>query len=199
MFGDLLMMQPPRSEVVPALRNYFGTVVGESPAFKTLPPEQLAEVLSHENREDRFIGGIVDTGSKTLTLCRGNLETIVVPLSIFQGAGRQKPDFKRFALDDFGYAIRFGDYEATAHAVLFNVDPEYRRRYNEQRREEEKGFGPSLRRLRILRRLSRDDFPGIAAKTIARIERGETERPQGKTLATIARKLAVTPDEIETY
>lgn len=164
-----------------------------------LPTEQLAEALASQNRQDRFIGGVVDAGSKTITLCRGNLEWVVVPLRIFRTSGPDKPTFEQFELDDYGYAIRFGSYEASAHFVLFEVDADYRRRYNEGRKATEQGFGPSLRRLRIVRGLSRGDFPGISAKTIARIERGETERPQGRTLHTLAKVLETAPEEIETY
>lgn len=199
-FGDLVMLQPPsRFEMLFPLRSYFGQVIGGLSSFKMLPASQLAEVLSSPTRQDRFIGGVVDEGSKTLTLCRGNLEWLVVPLQHFQALGPDKPSFRQFGLDDYGYTIRFGSYEASAHSVLFDLDPDYRRRYNERRKANEKGFGPSLRRLRLLRGLSRDDFPGIAGKTIARIERGETETPQGRTIAKLARKLRVAPDDIETY
>jgi transcriptional regulator with XRE-family HTH domain len=47
--------------------------------------------------------------------------------------------------------------------------------------------------------LARANFPGLSAKTIARIERGDTGKPHGKTLAILAKKLGVKPDEIETY
>ena len=57
----------------------------------------------------------------------------------------------------------------------------------------------SLRRLRLMRGLSRDDFPGVAAKTIARIERGEVERPREETLHRIAQRLGVAPADITTY
>jgi transcriptional regulator with XRE-family HTH domain len=50
-----------------------------------------------------------------------------------------------------------------------------------------------------VRGLSRADFPGIHEKTIARIERGEVERPHGGTLDAIAKWLGVAPEEIETY
>jgi transcriptional regulator with XRE-family HTH domain len=53
--------------------------------------------------------------------------------------------------------------------------------------------------LRILRRLSRNAFPGISPKTIARIERKETEKPHGMTLDALAKVLAVAPEEIESY
>jgi len=60
-------------------------------------------------------------------------------------------------------------------------------------------FGGALRRLRLARGLSRDDFPDINAKTIARIERGEVEKPHGETLVKICGVLGVAPEEIETY
>jgi transcriptional regulator with XRE-family HTH domain len=51
----------------------------------------------------------------------------------------------------------------------------------------------------LQRRLKRSDFPGVASKTIARIERSEVEKPHGKTLLTIAKRLGVRADEIENY
>lgn len=168
-------------------------------SFKLLPLDQLAEVLTSDNRRDLFIGGIVDRSSKTLTLARGDLETLTVPLGLFRAAGPSRPDFDRFAVDDYGYALRFGDYEASAHFVLYAVDPDYRRQANALRKSEELGFGPSLRRLRLLRGLGRNDFSGISGKTIARIERGETEEPHGSTLNKLAAALNVEPGEIETY
>lgn len=197
--GDLLMLAPPRSEVLPSLHGYFRTVVGEVPSVKVLPPEQLADVLTSDKRRDFFVAGSVDERSETLTLVRGDFSRVTVPLKIFTSAGPAKPDFRRFGIDDYGYAVRFGDYEASAHSVLFRVDPDYRRRVNKQRKAEEKGFGPSLRRLRLLRGLSRAEIPGVAPKTIARIERGETGKPQGETLKKIAKVLDVPPEEIESY
>jgi hypothetical protein len=199
-FGDLLLLQPAaRLELLPPLHSQFRRVVGEVPEFRMLPLDQLAEVLSSKSKTDLFIGGMVDQSSGTITLARGDLTQVTVPLSVFNTEGPCKPDFSRFELDDYGYALRFGEYEASAHSVLYKIDPAYRRRAAQRRIAEERGFGPSLRRLRILRRLSRDDFPGISSKTIARIERGETERPQGKTLENLAKLLRVVPTEIETY
>jgi hypothetical protein len=199
-FGDLLMLEPPaRNEILPSLHSQFRRVVGEVREFRMLPLDQLAEVLSSKNRIDLFIGGIVDQQGGTITLARGDLTMLTVPLSVFATEGPCKPDFSHFEVDDYGYTLRFGEYEASAHSVLYKIDPAYRRRANQQRIVEERGFGSSLRRLRILRHLSRDDFPAISSKTIARIERGETEKPQGKTLEHLAKVLAVAPAEIETY
>lgn len=199
--GNLLMLDAPRTRTLAVLPRFFESVVGTDSSFKFLPPDQLAEVLSapKERSRDLFIGGLVDTKSRVLALVRGDLSRVVVPLSIFRAAGTSKPDFARFEVDDYGQTIRFGSYEAGADFVLYALDPEFRRRINAKRREEKEGFGPSLRRLRAIRKIGRDEFDGIAAKTIARIERGEIQRPRGATLQVISKVLGVEAKEIETY
>ncbi|HQA43685.1 MAG: helix-turn-helix transcriptional regulator [Phycisphaerae bacterium] len=102
-------------------------------------------------------------------------------------------------MTDYGQTLRFGRYEAATEAVLYEYDPDYRRHLKARRRAEDTGFGPSLRRLRKQRGLRRSDFAPLSAKTIARLERGEVEKPHGDTLAIIAKKLRVKPDEIEMY
>ena len=170
-------------------------------SFKALPPEELVDVLlgRREEARDVFIGGSVDPVSETLTLTRGDLDTVVVPLSMFRPSGKATPDPSDFAVEDYGHTVRLGKYEAAADAILYEVDPDFRKRLNAKRRRDERGFGASLRRLRIQRHLSRADFPGLSPKTLARIERGETGKPHGKTLAVLAKTLGVMPEEIETY
>ena len=199
--GNLLMLNPPRARALAILNGLFESVVGADSAFKTLPPDQLAEVLSapKERARDLFIGGLVDPQSKTLALVRGDLSRLVVPFSIFRASGNAKPDFGRFDVDDYGQTIRLGNYEAGADFVLYALDPGFRARSNAWRRKHEHGLGPSLRRLRILRKLGRNNFEGIAPKTIARIERGEVQKPRPRTLQAICRVLGVDAEEIETY
>ncbi|MGD9645844.1 MAG: helix-turn-helix domain-containing protein [Pirellulales bacterium] len=199
--GRLLMLSPPRPESVPSLQGSFRRVIGAAASYLSLPHEQLAAVLAlpGDLARDRFIGGAYDADSATVALTRGDLETITVPTSVFQPSGTGKPDFSRLAFDDFGQTIKLGDYEASNRAVLYRIDPDFRRRANAARRESDRGYGPSLRRLRILRELSRADFAPLTAKTIARIERGETGTPHGTTLRLIAQRLGVEPDEIESY
>jgi DNA-binding XRE family transcriptional regulator len=183
------------------LDGFFGQVVGVSREFKKLPVEQLASVLGSdpEQRRDVFIGGTVNLRFGNLVLVRGNLERVIVPLSIFRPSGRATPDFKKFELDDYGQILRFGDYEATADVVLWEIDPDYRKRAKARERAQAEGFGPSLRRLRKQRGLSQADFPNVARKTISRIEKGEVEKPHGTTLNRIAKALGVEPEEIEAY
>jgi DNA-binding XRE family transcriptional regulator len=165
-----------------------------------LPLSELALVLQQPNLADFCIGGSVDAAHQMVVLVRGNLDVLPVPLSMFPPSGDGTvPDFAEFEVTDHGQTLRFGSYEASFDAVLYEVDEDYRRRLNKERRAEERTFGASLRRLRIQRGLAREAFPGVSPKTIARIERGEVERPHGGTLKKIADALGVAVDEIETY
>jgi len=199
--GNLLMLQSPRIESVPALRALFRNVVGEGGNFKLLPLDELAEVLMApwEEARDVFIGGLYDPTTQTFSLTRGNFETLVVPLSLFRPSGTNKPDPAGFNVTNYGHTIHLGDYEASADAILYEADADYRKRVHAKRREQDKGFGASLRRLRLQRHVKRTGFPGLSPKTIARIERGEIEKPQGRTLNILASSLSVSPGEIETY
>lgn len=98
-----------------------------------LPADQLAEVIARKNKADLFVDGVADLSNDTITLTRGDLTTIIVSLSIFSMDGACKPDFNSFELDDYGYTLRFGEYEASAHSVLYRADPTYRRRVDRQR------------------------------------------------------------------
>jgi transcriptional regulator with XRE-family HTH domain len=103
----------------------------------------------------------------------------------------------RSKLTDYGRTVALGDYEAPADAILYELDPAYRRQLKKQRRQSERTFGASLMRLRKQRRLKRSDFAPISSKEIARIERSEVEKPHAKTLGAIAGRLGVRPEEIE--
>ena len=165
-----------------------------------LPLDELVEVLKQPNRGDLCIGGSVEPQHRMLVLVRGNLDVLPVPMSVFKPSGTGcEPDFGRFQITDYGQTLRFGDYEASVDAVLYEVDDDYRRRLNKKRQSEDRSFGASVRRLRLQRGVARDDFPGVSAKTMARIERGEVDRPQAGTLQKIAGRLGVAVEEIESF
>lgn len=199
--GNLLLLANGSETSIAILHGFFESIVSAHSSCTFLPRDQLIEVLSapREQSRDLFIGGLVDEKSELLAMVRGDLERVAVPLSIFRPAGALKPDFGRFAVDDYGQTIRFGSYEASADFVLYAIDPEFRTRINAHRREQARGFGASLRRLRALRKIGRDAFGAISAKTIARIERDESRRPRRKTVQIICEVLEVDAGEIETY
>jgi DNA-binding Xre family transcriptional regulator len=166
-----------------------------------LPPDELAAALQAENRDDLFLGASVDPATRTITLWRGNLDSLTVPFSAFETSGDGlKPDFEHISVRDFGQTIRLGTYEAAAEALLYEYDPDYRRRIAKQRRETEQSLGASIRRLRKERGLRRQDFaPEVASKTIARIEQGRIQSVRARTLEAIARRLRVAPEELGTF
>lgn len=198
--GSGVFVHPVSAESIPVLSSCF-----ERFAFAAdggfLPAEELLETLAAENREDLFIGGSVDPSSQTITLWRGSLEPLIVPFAAFEVSGDgTAPDFRRFSVTDSGQTVRLGEYEAAADALLYEFDPEFRRRANRQRQQNDQSFGAALRRLRKQRGLRREDFaPEITAKTVARIEQGKVQRIQKKTLECLARRLQVQPDEIATF
>lgn len=201
--GELrLLLLSPR--VQPVQKEYLGTlfrcVLTLEHVNKFLPMPELAEAMNSPERNDLFIAGAVNSVDRVLILYRGNLERLIMPFAWFtSGKSLVEPDFEDFAPADYGNTIRLGSYEASADAILYEFDPEYRRRAKQRELHQDGSFGASLRRLRLARGLSRDDFPGISGRTIARIERGEVERPREGTLHQIAQRLGVTPEEIPTY
>ena len=198
--GNLLTLEPPRPESVPSLAGLFERVIGAIPGYRWLPREELPAVLSGRNAADRFIGGAADAEGKTIALVRGNLTTLVVPFAFFKPSGDgTKPDYASLAFADYGLTVALGNYEASADGILYEFDPGYRSKLRKERLKTERSFGASLRRLRLQRGLKRADFAPVASKTIARLERGDVEKPHGKTLEAIAQRLGVSADKIESY
>jgi hypothetical protein len=178
----------------------FKRVVAPDDGVQLAKADDLAEILVDPDRQNFFIGGAVTPAFKSLVLYRGDLEPVVVPWSWFRARpSGPKPDFSDFEIIDAGQTVRLGDYEAATEAILYDFDLDFRREQRKRRAQDDPSFGGSLRRLRLQRGLGRSDFPGLNAKEIARLERGEVRKPHPETLAIIAERLGVKPDEIGTY
>ncbi len=198
--SHLLTLMPPRSESISALVGLFHPVFGLVEGFQWLPKEELVEAIIRDDAAERFIGGSVDLKAKTLTLLRGDITALVAPFSLFTKSGDgTAADFTRLEFTDYGRTVALGDYEAAADAILYELDPSYRRKLKKQRKQSEKSFGASLMRLRKQRRLKRSDFAPISSKEVARLERNEVATPHGKTLEVIAKRLEVRSEEIADY
>jgi hypothetical protein len=196
----LITLAPPRSESIAALVGLFQPVFGLVEGFRWLPKRELVEALSYVDSADRFIGGSVDAKARAVTLLRGDVKAVVVPFGVFrESRDGTAPDFTRLRLTDYGRTVALGEYEAAADAILYEVDSGYRRRLKKQRRQSARTFGASLTRLRKQRGLKRNDFAPVSSKEIARIERDEIGKPHRKTLETIAHRLGVLAEEIDSY
>ncbi|MEX2171994.1 MAG: helix-turn-helix transcriptional regulator [Pirellulales bacterium] len=197
--GDAILLFNPALEALTALRKCFDRIAFGAPGG-FLPGEELAEALTAENRSELFIGGAVDHQCNMMTLWRGNLDSLVVPFTAFPPSGDgTAPNFDDFAVADYGQTVQLGKYEAATDAILYEFDPEYRRRKAKQRRASEQSLGASIRRLRKQRGLRREDFAPLAPKTIARIEQGKVAAIHDSTKAAIAKRLKVSPDELASY
>ena len=198
--AHLITLTPPRSESIAALLGLFHPVFGLVEGFQWLPKEELVEAITRDDASDRFIGGSVDAKAKTLTLLRGDITAVVAPFALFHESGDgTAPDFGRLRITDYGRTVALGDYEAAADAILYELDPDYRRKLKKQRRQNERTFGASLMRLRKQRGLKRSDFAPVSTKEIARIERDEIGKPHAKTLEALAARLGVRPGDIANY
>lgn len=152
----------------------------------------LEEVLRAAHPEDFCVGAEWNPETDTLALWRGDLSVLVVPISAFPARGGVSPDPERLSIEDCGQTVRMGDFEASLDAILFERDPDHRRRARKRMLRSGQGLGPSIRRLRLSRGVPRSAFSGLDEKTLARIERGEVKRPRRATLSVIAKRLGVT-------
>lgn len=197
---DLLLLEPAASGERQVLGGLFRQVLAKDAGVRLLPVEQIVEVLSSPSRADLFIGGAAAPSYKSVVLYRGDLSPLVVPASVFKPTpGGPRPDFARLEVVDFGQTVRLGDYEAAADAILYEVDADYRRRAKRRLVERDRSLGGALRRLRLQKGVARSDFPGLSAKEIARIERGEVDRPHAATIELLAKRLGVLGAEIGSY
>jgi hypothetical protein len=197
--GDLLYLERPRPEAVLPARSFFDHVVWTDTRKHWLPSGEMFEILTLPDARKYVVGGLVDQETGTLTVYRGDLSAVTVPLSVFKPTGTGLlPDLTDFGVIDGGQAVRFGAYEATADVIFYEGDPDFRRELNTHRRQQERGLGPAVRRLRIQRGLRQTDFGSVPAKTMTRIECGQITRPHRRTLEAIAHKLGVSPQELDT-
>lgn len=198
--GDqrLLSLEPANGARHSLLHAIFRFVVSADEGIRLLRVDELADVLGAANREDLFVG--VAVADAVVVLYRGNLEPMVVPLAWFRTRpGGPKPDTADLAITDSGQTVRLGEYEAATDAILYEFDAAYRRRAKKREVERDNSFGGALRRLRLQKGLRRNDFDGVTAKEIARIERGEVKKPHPRTVATVAKRLGVPAKQVATY
>ncbi len=196
----ILLLAVPDEASRQALAVAFRTVVPMHKDVRVLPPDELAAVLASPRRDELFIGGIVDRRARTVVLYRGTLKPLVIPFAWFRSRpGGPHPAFNALAVTDHGQTVALGAYEASADAILYEFDAVARARMRKNRIRDDRSLGGSIRRLRLQKGVRQSDFPGVTAKTIARIERNEILQPRSRTLAAIAKRLGVTAEELKEW
>lgn len=202
--NSILVSSELQADELLMLRALFRHVVAPEPPIKLLPLPEIIEIMAHPNAEELLIGGMFEPHARVLVLFRGDLNTLVVPVSHVVDRAKERPDLPQpdpddFEVIDYGHGVRLGAYEIATTGILYEFDPVYRRKEKKRRIEQERTFGASLRRLRLQKGLKRHEFAPLDEKTIARIERNEIGKPHGKTLSVLADMLGVRPEDIETY
>lgn len=191
---------PAHESRLSALRSLFRTVVCPTPSASMLPLDELFEALASPRARDLAVAVTHDPVAETVYVLRGNLETATFPESAFHSfANGPEPDFSALKVEDCGQTLQAGDFEAAFDALLYEHDPDFRRRQKQHRRASEKTLGASIRRLRTQRGLRQSDFSPLSAKEIARIERGEVKKPRAETLKAIAKRFGVPTRGLEDY
>src|SRR5207253_2778221 len=109
-------------------------------------PEQVIGILRSEESANRIVCGMVDREAGNLLVYRGDLQPVVAPLRSFAPRAGIALDFDDFQIIDGGNGVRFGAHEAATDAILYENDPDYRRRLRQRRYADDKSFGASLRR-----------------------------------------------------
>ncbi|MDR3582472.1 MAG: hypothetical protein P4L67_04335 [Candidatus Pacebacteria bacterium] len=104
--------------------------------WRWLPEDQLDEALECPDAADRVVGGFIRWHHKEIQFICGDLiTTFRVPFDWFETCGDGiRPDFEKLAFDDHGGTIALGKYEVSESSILYDFDPEYRRRQDEAKK-----------------------------------------------------------------
>ncbi len=180
-----------RSEILPAVMLRFERV-----AYFDLPTQLSSAQSQAIQRFDTSVvlGSLFDTASGLLTLMRADLTPIPVPRELLKKYFGSITGRAELSAD--GITLECGGKSLAVVDILMELDPVFRREFRRLTWAQQADLASRMRHLRKLRRARREDFPGLAAKTIARIERGEIKMPQRETLRLIATHLGVDVDQL---
>ena len=195
----LLLLGRPGASELEYLSAKFEHVVTPEAGIQLLPKDQLLEVVASRRRAELLIG--VAVAFDSVMVVRGDLESVMIPKAWFKTRrGGPTVDFSDLEVIDGGQTVRLGEFEAASDAILYEFDPAFRRRERRRRLDADKTLGGAIRRLRLQKGLPRTAFlPQVSEKEIARLERGEVKKPHQQTLASIAARLEVEPEQLASY
>ena len=193
--GVLVIPWLPRSEIFPVLLRGFYRVLPLAISAFPNNVNGLCDALT-AGQSARIVGAVPDLALAAVTFFRADLSAVCVPGPWFeQNGGTGTANINSLQIEDDGTMIRLGPRRWQAHDVIAAFDANFRRTLRRLELIQSDSLGGLIRRTRKQLRLAREEFPGIDAKTIARIERNEIVNPQRETLRLIAQTLGL-PVEI---
>ena len=195
--GVLVIPWLPRAEIFPVLLRGFHRILSLKKTAFTDHAQRLCEVIS-AGEPGRLLGIVPDIMLAAVTLFRADLSALCVPGTWFEhGEEKGLADINSLELEQDGAIVRLGSRRWPAQQVIAAFDANFRRSLRRLELAQRDTLGGLIRRMRKERRLGRAEFPGIDAKTIARIERDEIRRPQGETLRLIAQTLGLPLEQLK--
>ncbi len=194
--GVLVIPWLPRAEIFPILLRGFHRVLPLSVNAFPEGAQRLCDAMKNAEPA-RLIGAVPDVSLAAVTIFRADLSSLCVAEAWFKQSGDNAiTDIAALRLEDDGSMVRLGSRRWPAHQVIAAFDATFRRRLRQLEHTQNDTLGGLIRRTRKDRRLAREEFPGIDAKTIARIERNEIIRPQRETLRLIAQSLGLPVEQL---
>lgn len=97
--------------------------------LKVLVQDELLNLmkLSTEKRHNYLISGYADFDNRHIMCFRGSGTSFVIPFSVFTSSGTGLvPNFEQLEFIDYGQTIKLGEYEASVHEILYELDEAYR-------------------------------------------------------------------------
>jgi hypothetical protein len=97
--------------------------------IKVLKAHELIEVFAASDKEKRnlFVSGLVVLSRQEIVLLRGDGDEIIAPFNMFVPSGTGcAPDFTQLEIIDYGHTVKLGEYEASTHSILMDLDPDYK-------------------------------------------------------------------------
>lgn len=199
-FPTLIVTDVFRIEERDRYRDIFDGFLASADDTSLLNRIELREVLQAPNRNELFIATRYLDVFDCVVFFTASLDQIVIPRSWFEASlSIKNVDLRRTCPVDHGQTVVVGNAEIAVDAILYDFDPDFRRKARKRRRDNDKSIGGSIRRLRLQRGLRQAEFPGISRREINRIERGQVKKPHQSRLSTIADRLGVSPAELASF
>lgn len=85
--------------------------------YSALSTKKIEDLLECDNKHELAVWGMLDAKKGRLTLWLATGRIVRVPLTVIQPNAVSKPDFRKFKIVDWGYAVAFGKYEASVRSL----------------------------------------------------------------------------------
>lgn len=98
--------------------------------FASLSIEEILEIKSIpiEQQNHYIVSGDLNLETNFIFCFRGDGSVIIINLNMFEhnNPNKTQPNFNEFSIIDHGLTLKFGKYEASTDAILYELCPKYK-------------------------------------------------------------------------